>query len=206
MPSQDLVALQQGHVALWRITETEEVLVALAQPEQCPEQIVSIHKRLEWLAGRILIRQLAKASGLEYKGIYKDEFGKPYLRDERHHISLSHSYPFVAAQINPNHSVGIDIEQPKEKLLRIAPRILDKEELANAGDNIEKHCIYWCAKEALYKVYGRRGLLFTHHLKVLPFEMQPEGKIEGIINPEGEKIAVNLQYFVKKEFVLVYSI
>ncbi|MEQ8302577.1 MAG: 4'-phosphopantetheinyl transferase superfamily protein [Cyclobacteriaceae bacterium] len=206
MPSQDLISLQHGHVALWHITESEEELTASAQPEQCPEQIISGNKRLEWLAGRVLIKELAKTSGLEYKGIYKDQFGKPFLTDALHHISLSHSYPYVAAQINPQHAVGIDIEQPKQKLLKIAPRILDEEELADAGENVEKHCIYWCAKEALYKVHGRRGLLFATHLKIAPFEIHPEGRISGIINFESEKITVNLQYFVKKEFVLVYSI
>ena len=111
----------------------------------------------------------------------------------------------MAAQLHPGNSVGIDIEQPKEKLLKIAPRILDKGELENAGTNIIKHCIYWCGKEALYKVYGRRGLLFTHHLHLKPFELKEGGDIQGWIETNGDQIFVDLYYIVTKEYVLVYT-
>ncbi|MCB0487196.1 MAG: hypothetical protein KDC99_01905 [Cyclobacteriaceae bacterium] len=129
-------------VALWHITESEDELKSLALNEEWPEDIVSPLKRLEWLSGRILIGSLAKHQGIQYSGIVKDQFGKPFLKDSAYQISLSHSYPYVAAQIHPSLSVGIDIEQPKDKLLRIASRVLDPIELEDAGTDIVKHCIY----------------------------------------------------------------
>lgn len=205
MPLQDFKSTNAGKIALWYITEDETSLAAQLKTATCPQEIISEQKRLEWISGRLLIAHLATASGLSYQGILKDEYGKPFLKGSDHHISLSHSYPYVAAQIHPLQSVGIDIEQPKEKLLRIAPRILDPAELENAGNNIVKHCIYWCAKEALYKVYGKRGLLFTHHLHVNPFELKNNGILKGCIESNGNKIFVELNYLVSDDYVLVHS-
>lgn len=205
MPLTELKRVDVGAIGLWHITEDEDQLIELAGDEHCPEDIISPLKKLEWLTGRILIRHLTEFEGLKYEGIRKDEFGKPFLKNHTHHISLSHSYPYVAAQIHPTHSVGIDVEQPKEKLLKIAHRILDADEVKNAGDDITKHCIYWCAKEALYKVYGKRGLLFTNHLKVKPFVREAQGDIQGIIAWNGLKESIDLHYIVNRDFVMVYS-
>ncbi len=205
MPIIDLNGIGTGKIALWHITEDENSLSNQLKPIYFPTEIVSPQKRLEWLAGRLLLRHLVSSSGLIYHGIEKDAFGKPFLKNNTHHISLSHSYPYVAAQIHSSHPVGIDIEQPKEKLLRIAPRILDATELENAGDDITKHCVYWSAKEALYKIYGKRGLLFTHHLKLQSFELKEKGDLIGWIEAEGTKVFAELQYIVTKEYVLVYS-
>ncbi|GAB1444547.1 MAG: 4'-phosphopantetheinyl transferase superfamily protein [Cyclobacteriaceae bacterium] len=205
MPIIDLNGVNAGKIALWHITEDENTLSNELNPIYFPTEIISPQKRLEWLAGRLLLRHLVDSSGLTYHGIEKDKFGKPFLKNHDHYISLSHSYPYVAAQINSSHSVGIDIEQPKEKLLRIAPRILDPTELENAGDDITKHCVYWCAKEALYKIYGKRGLLFTNHLRLQPFELKEKGDLKGWIEADGIKIFAELQYIVTEDYVLVHS-
>ncbi|MGE0588501.1 MAG: 4'-phosphopantetheinyl transferase superfamily protein [Cyclobacteriaceae bacterium] len=205
MPLVDLKESSLHGVALWHIAETEDDLKSLAPNDQCPQDIVSPLKRLEWLSGRILIKSLAEQQGIQYSGITKDQFGKPFLKDNTHQISLSHSYPYVAAQIHPSLSVGIDIEQPKDKLLRIASRVLDTGELEDAGADIVKHCIYWCAKEALYKIYGKRGLLFTNHLKVRPFQLQKTGELHGAIEFDNVNVFAELRYIVEPEYVLVFS-
>ncbi len=204
MPLQELKSIKD-HIALWHITEDEATLAKAFVHENCPAHIISPHKRLEWFAGRILIQYLAGTAGITFLGIHKDEFGKPFLNESNHHISLSHSYPYVAAQIHPDHSVGIDIEQPKEKLFRIAPRILDETELKDAGHDMVKHCVYWCAKEALYKVYGKRGLLFTNHLHLKPFDLKESGELVGWIDANGKKAFVDLYYIVDKDYVLVHT-
>ena len=190
--------------ALWHISETEHELAFLSM-EALPEEIVAPQKRLEYLAGRALVRHLAEKAGLDYIGIHKDEFGKPYLKNLPHHISLSHSFPYVAAQLHPTKTVGIDIEQPKDKLLRIAPRVLAPRELTDAGTDVAKHCVYWCAKEAMYKVYGKRGLHFDRQLLVEPFTMQNHGSLIGTIVAEAPQ-KITLGYQVETDYVLVYTI
>ncbi|MCX8489485.1 MAG: 4'-phosphopantetheinyl transferase superfamily protein [Cyclobacteriaceae bacterium] len=189
---------------IWKVEESAEEL-AFAAFEEAPEGIVHLTKRLEWLASRALVRTLLEQNDLPYSGIFKDEFGKPFLRELPHQLSLSHTYPYVAVQIDCNKSVGIDIEQPTEKLLRVAPRVLSMEELESAGSDIRKHCVYWCAKEALYKVYGKRGLHFASQLLVDPFILEEMGNLKGIINAQEEKLNVVLSYEIEPEFVVVYT-
>lgn len=190
--------------ALWRIEESEPELAFLAL-ETCPSEMIAPHKRLEYLAGRSLIRDLVEQFNDPYNGLRKDNHGKPFLKDLNSEISLSHSYPYVAAQIHPTISVGIDIEQPKEKLLKIASRVLSKDEEIDAGDQIDKHCIYWCAKEAMYKIHGKRGLHFSHQLNLDPFEMMHEGSLKGRITVRDFSQEVSLGYLVEPDYVLVYT-
>lgn len=195
---------KEGAWGLWYIQEGETELSEFVE-EVCPAEIVHEQKRLEWLAGRALIKSLTEKIEINYHGLTKDEFGKPFLNKHPHHISLSHSYPHVVAQIDRTNSVGIDLEQPKEKLRKIASRVFDKDEVKDAGYDITKLCIYWCAKEALYKIYGKRNLLFTDHLKVMPFTLSSSGRIEGKIQLPHHEIIAPLQYLVMKEFVIVYT-
>lgn len=203
-----LVKLQktgkQSGWAIWFITEKKDELAQLS-PEPCPEDIVSPQKQLEWLAGRVLIKTLVEQSGMPYHGLYKDEFGKPYLKDHPNPISLSHSFPYVAAQLDASVSVGIDLEQPKDKLLNIAHRIMAEGERIDAGQDVVKHCVYWCAKEAMYKIYGKRGLIFSNHLNVVPFVLQKSGELKGRIEDNGRSVDVALKYTVQPEYVLVYT-
>ncbi len=190
-----------GAWGLWQITETEEEL-SFSALESCPDDIVAPNKRKEFLAGRALIKALAEKVGVQYSGIRKDEQGKPYLKDNSHEISLSHSSPYVAARTHPREAGGIDIVQPKEKLLRVAPRVLSTTEENDAGNDIVKHCVYWCAKEAMYKLYGKRGLHFNNQLNIDPFELKRSGDLRGYIKAE---IIVALGYFVESDYVLVYT-
>jgi 4'-phosphopantetheinyl transferase len=195
---------KQSGWAIWFVTETKQELESLSV-EECPSEIISLQKKLEWMAGRVLIKTLVEQFGLDYHGLRKDEFGKPFLNKHSHHISLSHSFPYVAAQIDFHQPVGIDLEQPKEKLLKVAPRVMADYELADAGQDILKHCVYWCAKEALYKVYGKRGLIFSNHLNIEPFSLSNSGELKGRIEERGIEIKVNLFYSVQPFYILVYT-
>jgi 4'-phosphopantetheinyl transferase len=191
--------------AVWHIAESEDQLAQQALPDRCPNDILSPIKRMEWFAGRIVMALLLKKSGLTYSEILKDEFGKPFLRDHPNRISLSHSYPYVAVQLSRDQEVGIDIEQPKAKLLTVAPRVLARGEEADAGKDLTKNCIYWCAKEALYKIHGKRGLSFAKNLTIRPFILTSAGQLEGTIKTGSTEQFINLGYTVGTDFALVYT-
>lgn len=189
---------------LWFISESENELANLVE-DKIDDTIINPNKRREWLAGRALLKELVFQSGNEYPGVYKDEFGKPHLQGLPHHISLSHSFPYVAAQLNESHAVGIDLEQPKSKLLNIAPRIMSADELIDAGEDLVKHCVYWCAKEAMYKIYGKRGLHFSSELLLDSFRLQNAGQLNGTIIANGNRQPIELNYVIQSDYVLVYT-
>ncbi len=204
MPLSKIEFSNNGGWALWHITETHDAL-ALGMTETWPEEITAPKKQLEWLASRMLIQHLTEKVGLAFNGIYKDEFGKPFLTNHNAHISLSHSYPYVAAQLSFTTSVGIDIEQPSAKIVRVAHRVFDDAEQADAGTDEVKNCVYWCAKEALYKWYGKRGLSFAQHLKVTPFVLMQQGELIGILLTTDAEIEIPLCYHIEQDIVMVFT-
>jgi phosphopantetheinyl transferase len=194
----------QSAWALWFISETEEEFNSIID-ERPDSTIINATKRLEWLAGRLLLRQLVEHVGVDYQGITKNEFGKPLLKKLPHHISLSHSFPYVAAQIDIHQEIGIDLEQPKSKLLNIAHRVLSPTEFMDAGPSVVKHCVYWCAKETMYKAYGKKGLHFSDQLQVRPFELLNAGDLYGKINANDHSRELIMTYLIQPDYVLVHT-
>lgn len=126
-------------------------------------------QRTEWLACRVAVRQLVEQLGGVYTGLYKDEYGKPHLRGLPWSISLSHTTGWAAAVLHQSRPVGIDIEPIREQFQRVVPRTLSLSEIAHAAGLPERLAVYWCAKESLYKLYGKRQLTFREHLHIDPF-------------------------------------
>lgn len=192
--------------ALWKVNETETELVRLlGGKEAVPDTLTHPQKRLEFLGGRVIIQHLLQHLGYDYQGIDKDEHGKPSPRGHALHLSLSHSFPYVAAIVDALGTVGIDLEQPKDKLLRVAGRVLHADELRDAGSDVVKHCIYWCAKEAMLKIYGKKDLIFAENLLVRPFTREAEGHITGRIIANDDERVVPLYYLTAPGFVVVFN-
>ncbi len=192
--------------ALWKIEETEsELSSASSWHEVIPESIRHPHKRLEWYAARALMTALMAHAGLSFRGITKDEYGKPSPAGSSWNLSLSHSYPFVAAYLHATDAVGIDIQDPRVSLLRVAPRILDPVELEDAGGHILKLCVIWCAKEVLVKVHGKKDLIFAKNLKIHPFTLNSTGTISGSIIVNCIETTVPMYYEIHPEFTLVLN-
>jgi phosphopantetheine--protein transferase-like protein len=96
-----------------------------------------------------------------------DEFGKPWPSDRKGHISFSHSRSHVAFSFHPNTNQGIDVEEIRPQLHLVANRILHPNELEmlNHAENKQDLLqLFWGAKEAMYKAYGKRQLEFASQL------------------------------------------
>jgi 4'-phosphopantetheinyl transferase len=191
--------------ALWQIREDEPALAEQLPSETVPPSITNVQKRCEWLSGRILVREVMQAMGLTYQGITKNEYGKPFPAGYPYQLSLSHSYPYVGVLIDKVESVGIDLEQPKKKLFNIANRVLHLSELDDAGSDLLKHCIYWCAKEVMVKIHGKKDLTFAQNLLINPFLRKSEGDITGRIIANDTVRTVPLYYRLYPNFILVFN-
>lgn len=207
MPLQKLEQRNAHHMwGLWKIEEDEHTLYQeVNRYETIPETITHPLKRLEFIAGRVLAKRLLEKFGESYTGIRKDSFGKPFYNASALQLSLSHSYPYVAALVDRSQSVGIDVEQVKPKLLKIAGRVLHPDELKDAGDEVVKHSVYWCAKEAMLKVHGKKDLIFASQLLVAPFTLQKQGELSGKIIIEEKETLLPLHYEVLEEVVIVFN-
>ena len=83
------------------------------------------------------------------------------------HLSLSHSFDY-ACIISAPFPVGIDIEKERPKILKVAPRFCAPDVYNNNCSDLTKT---WCAKEALYKCLGLKGLSLKNDINVnYPYE------------------------------------
>jgi 4'-phosphopantetheinyl transferase len=206
MPIQHLYKKDTQALGLWKITEDESTLFKLLENQEViPTSILHQQKRLEFLASRLVTQELLKEFNQAYFGIHKNEFGKPYLTKSSIHISQSHSYPYVAVILDLTKNVGVDIEQTKSKLLRIAPRVFSDFEIEHTKGNITKLCVLWCAKETLIKLYGQKNLVLKDEIEISAFQLSKTGLIQGRITKKEYESMYTLQYLVEEEFVLVFN-
>lgn len=162
---------------LWKLTETETELYESLGTSYNLEDLETIshpQKKREWLASRLLLKILADKFGISYEGTHKDEHGKAFLVNNASHISITHSLDYVAAVINPHAPVGIDMEKTSTKLERTARKFLSTPEFEHAKEHLPTLCIYWCAKEAIYKLYGKKKISFRESILIQPFTRQQQ--------------------------------
>jgi phosphopantetheinyl transferase len=110
-----------------------------------------------------------------------DEHGKPLLRNFPFYVSLSHSFDYAAVMISKKRRVGIDIELIKTKIARVAAKFMDDSELAfiDPANSIHHLYICWCAKEAIYKLHGKKNVSFLQNIRVHPFEPGENGRLDA---------------------------
>ncbi len=194
-------------LGIWKIEEQEEELLGRAIGlEAIPEKLRHPNRRLEFVAGRVLVKELMQEIHLAFEGVTSNEFGKPILVNSTCQLSITHSFPYVAALVDAQKPAGIDLEQVNYRLLKMAPRVFHVSELRDAGRHPVKHTLIWSGKETLMKIYGKRDVVFSEHLRIDPFRINPEGgEMMGHILVEGAEADVPLAYRLLDNFVLVYT-
>lgn len=197
-------------LGIWKVEETiDELQSQLILNQQELKFFSGLRKgkrNLHWLAGRVILRNLLETS--DFIEVREDEFGKPYLPDFDCELSITHSFDYAGVIISKS-KVGIDIERIKKDLLSIAPKFLSTQELSSLDMNNYKNQLYvfWCVKECLYKLYGKKELAFKENIKIMSSDLSSVGIVnaEIIKNSYYKKFEVNYEEFVP-EYMLAYVI
>ena len=193
-------------VLIWKIEESiEDLKKGISLTEKNTQRLDSMKSALHQ-KGFLSIRHLLKEVGLTDADLIYDEHGKPHLNAGRY-ISISHSFTFTAIIFSYETPVGIDIEKQREKILKIAHKFTQIEEyktIANVDALISKLTIVWGAKESLYKIYGKKKLLFLHHIYIEEFAFSDK-KTTGIIKYEGHVSKHKIYFFEFEGFTCVYA-
>ena len=213
MPLHSLTPLPNAALlGLWWLTEAENELLALLPypayyaARQPPGRHAA--RTMQWLAGRVLTHRLLDQLHDSESFIDNDTNGRPYLPGRPEvGVSLSHSGEWVAAVVAPGGRVGTDIELIRTKAQKLAPRFLSEAERADAGDDAAKHSLYWSAKETLYKLHSRRGLVFKEQLLLDPFRLRAAGVLTGHLLLENARSQHQVHYLRPSEhYVLTYCV
>lgn len=143
---------------------------------------------MEFVATRLLRHDLF---GFEH--IHYDSHGAPFIEQEGF-ISISHSKNLVGIAVNSNYRVGMDLEPHRPNILSVAHKFLTKREreLFDCENPITVTKI-WSAKEALYKLAGRKEIIFAKEL--LLEDILSNDKWVGVIDNFDHKLRVNLDIF-----------
>ena len=193
-------------VFIWKIEESiDELKQGITLSENSKTRLDSMKSELHQ-KGFLSIRHLLKNIGLEDADLIYDDFGKPHLKNGKF-ISITHSYTFTGIIISDDVPVGIDIEKQREKILKIAHKFTPIQEyntIANVYAKISKLTIVWGAKESLYKIYGKKKLLFLHHIYINDFKFEDK-KTTGEIRFNGEESIYNIEFIEFEGFTCVFA-
>jgi len=91
-------------------------------------------------------------------------------------------------------------------LHRVKEKFLSESELLSVDKNqeIRSLCTFWCAKEALYKLYGFRKLDFREQILVDPFVVKEKGNLTASILVKEKSTIYHLEYQQIGDYMLVY--
>ena len=154
---------------VWEIDETEDWLEQGIQLTALCMNRLSSMKSMVHRKGFLSVRHLLKALGYAPIDVHYDSFGKPHLTNGKY-ISISHSHTFSAVAVS-DMPIGIDIEKERSKIHRIATKFLHtSERLSDETDRFRT--TQWCIKEAAYKVFGKKGVSFLHHIRTTHMNAQ----------------------------------
>lgn len=124
--------------------------------------------------------------------------GAPFIEgDEKLKISISHSRHHCLLAVGSGvNAIGVDIEEPRDQLLRVRDRFLAPAEatcvdLLPTPSQLTMLCIYWTAKEAVYKAASTAGLGLKE-IKVSLGSDEPEKITNG--KAEARGICYNLTF------------
>jgi phosphopantetheinyl transferase len=198
-----------GLWGIWSTTETTEELLRLLTPNgPDADYLRTVHhpeRFHQTLASRVLAQALLRRLDVQYAGVEKDSAGKPLLVGCPYYISLSHTEGYAAAVLHRRFPVGIDIELVKEKLVKVAPRVFTEAEREYAHDNLFKTAVYWCAKEAVFKM-GAVQVLSLRDIRLHDFRAGEAGTLFGRIEQESGPIELEIFYRQMLTFIMAFCI
>ena len=117
-------------------------------------------RRREHLAWRRVVRnELGRGVVIDY-----NEVGAPVVDTPKTHISVAHGGEKVAVAI-ADERVGVDIENLDRNYERVKSRFMSPAEEA-LSDMEEWPAMVWTAKEAIYKLYGKREVDLTEDIHI----------------------------------------
>jgi 4'-phosphopantetheinyl transferase len=153
-----------------------------------------INRQREFVATRILKNRLFGDEEIQY-----DEHGAPFVSNCKY-ISISHCTNKAGIALNTEYKIGLDLESYRSNVLTLKEKFLseDEKKIFNILDKLEVTKI-WSAKEALYKLAGRKKIHFKTELLLSKNNYNEwHGRI---INPDHDLI-VKLNIFDHGDFIV----
>jgi phosphopantetheinyl transferase len=193
-------------LGIWRIEEPEYFFL---QKVPLHNKVSHPYKKLQHLAGRYLLPILFEDFPLEE--IVIADTKKPFLENEKYHFSISHSGNFVAAIASKKNRVGVDVELVTPRIKNISDKFLSDSEKKYIDTwvelpqlQLELTTVYWSAKEAVFKWYGKGEINFRGHIEILSVTHNRNAGVLDCIFKKDENISLEIHYHIFPTFVVAW--
>lgn len=204
--TKDLDDPAHSRVGVWKITESEAELRTMTSIPSDELEEISYIKNESLRKQRLAVRALLDAMFEEKVYLSHHDNGKPYIENNAINISITHTDQYVAVILNEEDEVGIDCESLDRDFSAVEKKALSDEEIGDLEDEQknEQLAIYWCAKEAIFKLTSQYDVDFAEQIQIDGFRYRNEGELSATFtDKDGYEQELNLYYFTFDRHVLV---
>ena len=204
--TKDLDDPAHSRVGVWKITESEAELRTMTSIPSDELEEISYIKNESLRKQRLAVRALLDAMFEEKVYLSHHDNGKPYIENNAINISITHTDQYVAVILNEEDEVGIDCESLNRDFSAVEKKALSDEEIGDLEDEQknEQLAIYWCAKEAIFKLTSQYDVDFAEQIQIDGFRYRNEGELSATFtDKDGYEQELNLYYFTFDRHVLV---
>lgn len=204
--TKDLDDPAHSRVGVWKITESEAELRTMTSIPSDELEEISYIKNESLRKQRLAVRALLDAMFEEKVYLSHHDNGKPYIENNAINISITHTAQYVAVILNDEDEVGIDCESLNRDFSAVEKKALSDEEIGDLEDEQknEQLAIYWCAKEAIFKLTSQYDVDFAEQIQIDGFRYRNEGELSATFtDKDGYEQELNLYYFTFDRHVLV---
>ena len=197
-----------AEVGVWQITETEEELKELSSTPTDEMEEISFIRSESLRKQRLAVRALLNTMFDDKVYLSHHDNGKPYIENNPINISITHTAKYVAVILHEEENVGIDIESLDRDFSVVEKKALSEDEIEDLEDEKrnEQLAIYWCAKEAIFKLLSRYNVDFAEQIEVERFRPRGEGELEATFTYKDEEEEFDLEYITFDRHVLVWVV
>ena len=199
----------EAEIGVWQITETEEQLKEMSSTPSDEMEEISFIRSESLRKQRLAVRALLNTMFDEKVYLSHHDNGKPYLENNPVNISITHTEKYVAVILHEEENVGIDIESLDRDFSAVEKKALSEDEIDDLEDEKrnEQLAIYWCAKEAVFKLLSRYNVDFAEQIEIERFRPRGEGELEAtFIGKKDEEEEFDLEYITFDRHVLVWVV
>jgi phosphopantetheine--protein transferase-like protein len=196
-------------IGVWQITETEEELKELSSTPSDEMEEISFIRSESLRKQRLAVRALLNTLFDDKVYLSHHDNGKPYLENNPVNISITHTEKYVAVILHEEENVGIDIESLDRDFSAVEKKALSEDEIDDLEDDKrnEQLAIYWCAKEAVFKLLSRYNVDFAEQIEIERFRPRGEGELEATFTgKKDEEEEFDLEYITFDRHVLVWVV
>ena len=197
-------------IGVWQVTESEEELKAMSSIPSDELEEISFIRSESLRRQKLAVRALLDVLFEEKVYLSHHDNGKPYIENCVTNISITHTEKYVAVILNDNEDVGIDIESLSRDFSSVEKKALSEDEIDDLEDDEKRNgqlAIYWCAKEAIYKMLGQYDVNFAEQIEVEKFRPKKDGELEATFEDEdGYEEEFDLEYIIFDNHVLVWVV